>query len=51
LKACTITDFDVNYTADGVYAAHVNGYPAAAEISISLTETKLIYSEDIGVGY
>lgn len=51
LKACTITDFDVNYTADGVYAAHVNGYPAAAEISISLIETKLIYSEDIGVGY
>jgi len=51
LKACTITDFDVNYTADGVYAAHVDGYPAAAEISISLIETKLIYSEDIKKGY
>lgn len=51
LKPCTITDFDVNYTADGVYAAHVGGYPAAAEITISLTETKLVYAEDIDKGF
>ena len=51
LKPCTITDFDVNYTADGVYAAHAKGYPAAAEITINLTETKLIYAEDIAYGY
>lgn len=50
-KPCTITDFDVNYTADGVYAAHANGYPAAAEITISFTETKLIYAEDIANGF
>jgi hypothetical protein len=51
LKPCTITDFDVNYTADGVYAAHVGGYPAAAEITINLTESKLVYSEDIDRGF
>lgn len=51
LKPCTITDFDVNYTADGVYAAHAKGYPAAAEINISLIETKLIYAEDIDNGF
>lgn len=51
LKPCTITDFDVNYTADGVYAAHDKGYPAAAEISISLIETKLVYAEDINNGF
>lgn len=51
LKPCTITDFDVNYTADGVYASHVGGYPAAAEINISLIETKLVYAEDIDNGF
>jgi len=51
LKPCTITDFDVNYTADGVYASHVGGYPAAAEISISFIESKLVYSEDIDKGF
>jgi len=51
MKVCTITDFDVNYTSDGVYAAHSGGVPVAADIKISLTETKLLYSEDIGSGY
>jgi hypothetical protein len=51
LKPCTVTDFDVNYTADGVYASSSQGYPAAAEISISFIETKLIYSEDIQNGF
>lgn len=51
LKPCTITDFDVNYTADGVYAAHAEGYPAAAEITVSLTETKLVYADDIDKGF
>lgn len=51
LKPCTITDFDVNYTADGVYASHSLGYPAAVEINISFIETKLIYSEDIINGF
>lgn len=51
LKPCTITDFDVNYTADGVYAAHNDGAPVSATITISLLETKLVYSEDIGLGF
>jgi F0F1-type ATP synthase membrane subunit c/vacuolar-type H+-ATPase subunit K len=51
LKPCTITDFDVNYTADGVYAAHNDGAPVSATITISLLETKLVYSEDILLGF
>lgn len=50
-KPCTITDFDVNYTADGVYASHVGGGPVAATITISLLETKLVYAEDILKGF
>lgn len=50
-KPCTITDFDVNYTADGVYAAHDDGAPVSATITISLLETKLIYAEDINKGF
>lgn len=51
LKPCSITDFDVNYTADGVYASHEGGYPSAVEITVSLTETKLVYAEDIDQGF
>ena len=50
-KPCTITSFDVNYTADGVYAAYNDGAPVAATITISLTETKLVYAEDIVRGF
>jgi hypothetical protein len=50
-KPCTITNFDVNYTADGAYAVHSDGSPVAATITISLLETKLVYSEDIAKGF
>jgi len=50
-KPCTITDFDVNYTADGVYATYEGGSPVAATITISLIETKLVYLEDIDDGF
>lgn len=49
-KPCTITDFDVNYTSDGVYATYEGGRPIAATITISLLETKLVYAEEVGVG-
>lgn len=50
-KPCTITSFDANYTADGVYAAYADGSPVAATITISLLETKLVYAEDIAKGF
>ena len=50
-KTCAITDFDVNYTPDGVAAFGPDGYPVATQISLSFMETKLVYAEDINEGY
>jgi len=50
-KTCAITDFDVNYTPDGVAAFGPDGYPVATQISLSFMETKLVYAEDIDSGY
>lgn len=50
-KTCAITDFDVNYTPDGVAAFGPDGYPVATQISLSFMETKLVYAEDINDGY
>jgi len=50
-KPCVISDFDVNYTADGTYATYVGGQPVATTITVSLQETKLVYREDIGRGF
>ena len=46
-KPCAITDFDVSYTPDGVYAATYEGYPVATQIDIGFIETKLVYDEDV----
>ena len=50
-KVCSITDFDVNYSPDGVYAVGPDGFPVATEIRINLMETKLVYAEDAKVGF
>lgn len=50
-KVCSITDFDVNYSPDGVYAVGPDGYPVATEIRVNFMETKLVYNEDIDSGY
>ena len=46
-KMCAITDVNVNYTPDNVYATFSGSSPVATEIKISFMETKLIFSEDI----
>ena len=50
-KVCSITDFDVNYSPDGVYAIGPDGYPVATEIRVNLMETKLVYKEDVEAGF
>lgn len=50
-KLCSITDFDVNYSPDGVYAVGPDGYPIATQITVNLMETKLVYADDIDSGY
>ena len=50
-KVCSITDFDVNYSPDGVYAVGPDGYPVATEIRVNFMESKLVYNEDIEKGF
>lgn len=50
-KTMSITDFDVNYSPDGVYAVGPDGYPVATKIQVNLMESKLVYAEDISQGY
>ena len=46
-KMCAITDVNVDYTPDNVYATIDRGSPVATELKISFMETKLVFSEDI----
>ena len=46
-KMCAITDVNVNYTPDNVYATFSGSSPVATEIKISFMETKLVFSEDV----
>ena len=47
-KMCAITDVNVNYTPDNVYATINRDMPVATELKISFMETKLVFSEDVG---
>jgi hypothetical protein len=55
-KVSAITSVDVNYTPDGSYATYTSGdkdaigSPVATELSVSFTETKLVYANDIVSG-
>ena len=46
-KMCAISQVDVNYTPDGVYATTTDGRMVAYELSLSFQETKLIFSEEV----
>ena len=46
-KMCAITDVNINYTPDGVYATFDGSSPVATELKVSFMETKLVFSEDI----
>jgi hypothetical protein len=48
-KMCAITDVDISYTPDGVYASTYAGYPVATQLELTFMETKLVYAEDIAV--
>lgn len=52
-KMCAITQVDVNYTPDGVYATYDGGQPVAMTLSIGFQETKICFSDELdasGVG-
>ena len=46
-KMCAITDVNVNYTPDNVYATIDRNMPVATELKLSFMETKLVFSEDV----
>lgn len=45
-KMCAITQVEVNYTPDGVYATYNDGSMVAIGLSLSFQETKLIFAEE-----
>jgi len=46
-KQCAITQVDINYTPDGVYATNRDGKMIAYQLTLAFQETKLIYREEI----
>lgn len=46
-KMCAITQVDINYTPDGVYATTSDKRMVAYELTINFQETKLIFSEEV----
>jgi len=46
-----ITAFEVNYTPNGHWQAHMDGTPMETTITITLKEIEAIYAQGIGAGY
>ena len=47
-KMCALTQIDLNYTPDGVYATTTDGRMVAYQMSLNFQETKLVYAEEVG---
>jgi hypothetical protein len=50
-KMCALTQVDVNYTPDGVYATTEDGKMVAYQLTLNFQETKLIFREDVEAGF
>lgn len=46
-KMCAITQVDVNYTPDGVYATYDGGQPVAIQLGLNFQETKLVFADEV----
>ena len=52
-KMCALTQIDVNYTPDGVYATYEGGQPVAIQMSLNFQETKIVFADEVnanGIG-
>lgn len=47
-KVSGITSVNVGYVTDGQYVSYTDGRPLGVTLSVALTETKLVFSEEIG---
>jgi len=47
-KMCAVTQVDVNYTPDGVYATYEDpiGQPVAMTLTLNFQETKLVFADE-----
>ena len=50
-KPCAISAVEVNYTPDGTYTTYASGAPVAVELRLNFMETKLIYADEVSLGY
>ena len=50
-KPCALTGVDITYTPDGTYATYENTAPVAVELRLKFAETKLIFQNEVLVGY
>lgn len=46
-KMCALTQVDVNYTPDGVYATYVGGQPVAMNLTLNFQETKICFADEV----
>lgn len=49
-KLSGITSVNVNYVTDGTFISYVDGKPLGVSLTIGLTETKLVFSDEIERG-
>ena len=50
-KPCAISRVEVNYTSDGTFATYSDGSPVAIELSLNFMETKLVFADEVALGY
>ena len=50
-KPCAISRVEVNYTSDGTFATYSDGAPVAVELSLNFMETKLVFADEVAMGY
>ena len=46
-KMCVVNSMDIGYTPDGVFNTYEDGSPVATTMSISFSETKLVFGDEI----
>tara|TARA_B100000035_G_scaffold311138_1_gene320160 strand:+ start:741 stop:1859 length:1119 start_codon:yes stop_codon:yes gene_type:complete len=48
-KMCALTQVDVGYTPDGMYATYGDGTPVATDLTLNFQETKIVFSEEVAL--
>ena len=48
-KMCALTQVDVGYTPDGMYATYSDGTPVATDLTLNFQETKIVFSEEVAL--